>query len=95
MKEKLVGQMDGEEFDSLLERFIETQSGPDEPLPGEVFFDLWADIEEGRAPIEINGVVVEGRLVLLPPASASVPVTVSENEIVLGDQVIKIRLVSS
>jgi len=94
MKEKLIGQMDGEEFDSLLERFIETQSGPDEPLPSEVFFDLWADIEEGRVPIEINGMVVEGRLVLLPPASASVPVTVSENEIVLGDQVIKIRLVS-
>lgn len=90
MISELIGQMPGEEFDALLDGFIE--SGRDDPLPAEAFVELWADIEDARKPVEIEGMIVKGKLVFLPPAHADVPLVVRENEIAIGGQVIRIRL---
>ena len=93
MNEKLIGQMNGEEFETLVDRFIETQSSEDAPLPGETFFEMWADVEDTRRPIDIQGMIIDDRLVLLPPARADVPVTVHENEITISGRVIRVHLV--
>jgi hypothetical protein len=87
--------MSNDEFDALVDRFIETQSSEEAPLPGETFFEMWADIEDAREPIDIQGMVVDDRLILLPPVHTDVPLTVRENEIAIGGQVIRVHLVSA
>lgn len=93
MNDKVIGQMSEEEFNALIERFIETQSDKDDPLPGEVFFDLWAEIEAAREPIAIKGMVVEGKLVFLPPVGTSAPLIVHDNEIAVGGHIVRVELV--
>lgn len=93
MSEKRVGEMDDKDFMELVHNFIETQSGSDDPLPGETFFELWAEIERERKPVEIQGMIVEGKLVFLPPAHADVPLFVRENEIAIGGHVVRVNLV--
>ncbi|MBC8254762.1 MAG: hypothetical protein H8E35_12160 [Ardenticatenia bacterium] len=92
MSEKLLGQMNGEEFEALVDKFIESQ-GKDIPLPGETFFEMWADVEDTGRPIDIQGMIVDDRLVFLPPARADVSLIVRENEIAVGGSVIRVHLV--
>jgi len=80
--------MDKERFDKAFEHFIKEG---DEKITPQTFFEVLADIEKERAQraIELRAVIDNGELKFLPTEEISV----HDNEIVLGNQRIKIKIV--
>lgn len=74
-------------FDAWAERDFED-------IPTGTFFAALEEME-ARHPtqhIEMDGEVVGDRLVFIPPKDVPLPLTVRDNEIILGDYTIRVRL---
>ncbi len=67
-----------------------------EDIPSDTFFATLEDIETQRLPqcIDMEGEIVEDKLVFTPPKDVPLPFTVRDNEIILGDYTIRVHLQS-
>ena len=54
MNKAIVGQMDTDKFEAMVETFIEHRSGEDDRLPAQTFFELLARRQMAMAPVEIH-----------------------------------------
>jgi hypothetical protein len=72
-----------EEFEKSIQDYIVWAAAWDGSLPPDVFFGVWADIQQGKKTLEVEAHVVHGRLTFtLPPGS---PIKVADNSIYLED----------
>jgi hypothetical protein len=81
-----------------VEALFDSWAGRDfEDIPTDTFFATLEEIESRRPPqcIEMEGEVVGDRLVFRPPKDVPLPFTVRDNEIILGDYTIRVRLQSA
>ncbi len=87
MADKTISNMSDEEFDALVEQFIER--GEDKvTLP--TFLQVMADVAEQRAQreVELTGRVVNGKVIFDTPT----PLPVVHNTIYVGDTKIVLKL---
>jgi hypothetical protein len=92
MMEKTIDDMDQKEFEIMMDRFIERDF---EEMSVETFFDLLARIDEEKRlyPLELDGEMIDGEVVLALPATAVTGVTIRNDGIVLdGERRIIIHL---
>jgi hypothetical protein len=78
-----------------IEELLDAWTGRDfEDIPTDTFFTTLKEIETHRLPqhVEMEGEVVGDRLVFIPPQDVPLPFTVHDNEIILGDYTIRVRL---
>ena len=66
MNKAIVGHMDADEFEAMIETFIEHRSGEDDRLPAQTFFELLAERQLATEPVEVRIAWLEtGPVVLL------------------------------
>jgi len=80
---KLLGHMDTDEFENLIDAFIEHRSGEDDRLPAETFFELLAEQQIATEPVEIHIVLAETGAVIT--ASPDAPLTIEGRRIRFTD----------
>ena len=66
MKDKTLEQLTDEEFNTVIENFIEREAEGTDEMEASTFFRLWDEIEKKRTKptIEVEGNIVDGKLVL-------------------------------
>jgi len=96
MVEKSLTEMSYDEFQVLIDGYIERSSRETGEMPASTFFELLFERLAARArrTIEVTGRIVDRELVLSLPGPESVPVQVQGNQIFVGDQRIVVRLES-
>jgi hypothetical protein len=94
MTEKALTDMNYNEFQSLIEGYIDRSAQERGEMPASSFFELLFDrmAERVTATIELEGEIVGNQLVLRLPIDRETAVQVQDNEIVVGDQRIVIKL---
>ena len=83
MNKAIVGQMDTDEFEAMVETFIEHRSGEDDRLPAQTFFELLAKRQIDIAPVEIHIAWLEVGPVVT--ASPDAPLTIEGHRIRFND----------
>lgn len=80
-----------EDVEALFDRWTERDV---EDLPTDTFFATLEEIGSQRLPqcIEMEGEIVGNKLVFKPPKDVPLPFTVRDNEIILGDYTIRVRV---
>jgi len=93
MKDKTLEQLTDEEFETVIENFIEQEAEGTDEMEVSTFFRLWDEIEKKRAKptIEVEVNIVEGKLALSLEKPA-LNVSVHENEMVTPYERIIVRL---
>lgn len=91
MSEQRIKTMDYDEFQLVAEQFIERSSQEFGEMPASSFFQLLMEqmAERVTETIELEVAIVDNQLVLEPPIGA---VQVTNNEILIGDQRIVVKL---
>ena len=77
------------------EVLFDTWAGRDfEDIPADTIYATLEEIGARHPPqhIEMEGEIVGDRLMFIPPEGVPLPFTVHDNEIVLGDYTIRVRL---
>ena len=94
MSEKLLTEMSYDEFGSVIDSFIERSSKQSGEMPAASFFDLLFihAAQRVQKTFEIEGRIVNGQLVFTLPKISGSNLHVQDNQIVLGEQRIVIRL---
>lgn len=94
MVEKSLTEMSYDEFQALIEGYIERSSRETGEMPASTFFELLFERLAARArrTIEVTGRIVNRELVFSLPGPESAPVQVQGNQIFIGDQRIVVRL---
>ena len=83
MNKAIVGHMNTDEFEAMVETFIERRSGEDDRLPAQTFFELLARRQMAMAPVEIHIAWLEaGPVVMVSPDA---PLTVEGYRIRFDD----------
>lgn len=68
MDQRVIGQMESDEFETLIEGFVEHRSGEEDRLPAQTFFELLAERVRGGEPVEIQISWLEtGPVITAPP----------------------------
>jgi hypothetical protein len=80
---KLLGQMDANEFETLLDAFIERRSGEEDRLPAQTFFELLAEQEKSLEPVDLHITFSESGPIITAPSDA--PLTNDGHRIRLHD----------
>jgi len=78
-----------------IEELFDAWAGRDfEDIPTDTFFAALKEIGAHRPlqHVEMEGEIVGDRLVFIPPEGVPLPFTVQDNEIILGDYTIRVRL---
>ena len=83
MDQPTIDTISQQEFDEAIEQYISWASEWDGALPADVFFGVWADLQQRESPVELHARIVEGRLQLSPMPGSSV--RVRDNRIYLED----------
>lgn len=97
MAEKLLTEMDFNEGSSLIDDFIDRSSQASGAMPAASFFDLlFARVaQRAQKTLEIEGRIVDGQLVFAAlPKMAGANLQVQDNQIVIGEQRIVVKLTS-
>lgn len=81
MTEKLIGEMDDEEFEQMVNAFIDRPVGPDDPIPAELVFAMLDEAERPERALDLESTIVGDRLVLSTPPGVTVPANVREIEV--------------
>jgi len=94
MIEKSLTEMSYDEFQALIDGYIERSSRQTGEMPASVFFELLFErlAARTRRTIEVVGRVVDRELMLSLPRPESALVLVRGNQIFVGDQRIVVRL---
>ena len=96
MSEKLLTDMSYNELSSLMDSFIERSSKQSGEMSATTFFELLFERAAQRAQktFEVEGRIVNGQLVFALPNISSSSLYVQDNQIVIGEQRIIIKLSS-
>ena len=81
MNEAMLEGISHHEFDKAIGQYISWVSEWDGALPADVFFGVWADLQERATPVELRARIVEGRLLLISTSES--PVRAQGNRIYL------------
>ena len=94
MSEKRLKIMDFDKFQSIADGFIDCSSQEFGEMPASSFFELLFDrmAERVSETVEVEGEIVNNRLVLKLPVNAETAVQVKDNEILIGDRRIVVKL---
>ena len=94
MSEHRIKTMDFDEFQSVADGFIERSSHEFGEMPASSFFELLFDklAERVTETVEVEGEIVNNRLVLKLPVDVETAVQVKDNEILVGDRRIVVKL---
>ena len=94
MSDKLLTEMSYDEVRALLDRFIERSSNQSGEMSAVSFFELLFERVAQRVEktLEIEGRIVDGHLVLAPPKGSGANLYVQDNQIVIGEQRIVVKL---
>lgn len=74
MNKAIVGHMDADKFEAMIEDFIEQRSGEDDRLPAQTFFELLAERQIATEPVEVHVAWLETEPVIT--ASPDAPLTI-------------------
>ena len=82
-EQRTIENIPAEEFEQIVDRFIEQAAAWDGDLPVETFFEAWDVLASEEAPLEVQAVVVGNELLLetLPES----PLTARGSHILLED----------
>jgi hypothetical protein len=83
MNKAIVGHMDTDEFEAMIEAFIEHRSGEDDRLPAQTFFELLAERQVATQPVEVHVTWLETEPVIT--ASPDAPLTIEGHRIRFKD----------
>jgi hypothetical protein len=83
MSKATIGQMDADEFEAMIETFIEHRSGEDDRLPVQTFFELLAERQIATEPVEVHIAWLEAEPVIM--ASPDAPLTIEGHRIRFND----------
>jgi hypothetical protein len=94
MTENRIKTIDFDEFQSLADGFIERSAHEFGEMPASSFFELLFEKMAKRVTetIELEGEIVDNRIVLRLPADLETAVHVQDNEILIGDRRIIVKL---
>jgi len=93
MSEKLLTDMDNDEFQALMDEYIARSARRDDAIPAPTFLEVLFALFERRASnvVQLEGQIINGELVLTPTGEAA-PVQVQGNRILLGDLQVVVSL---
>ena len=97
--DKLITEMSTEEFDTVIDRYLERQKKETNDLPAEVFFEALRNIFSAEAQNVEETIVLDGQLVgsqlelSLPAVESREHVMVRDNEILVDNLRLVIDLV--
>jgi hypothetical protein len=83
MNKAIVGRMDVNEFEAMIDTFIEHRSGEDDRLPAQTFFELLAEQQIATEPVEVRIAWLEAGPVVT--ASPDAPLTIEGHRIRFKD----------
>jgi hypothetical protein len=94
MTEELLTEMNYDTMSALIDNYIERSSQQSGEMPTSSFFTLlFANLAQRiRNPFEIEGRIIDGKLVLLQPNIMIPDLYVENNQIVIGEQRVIVRL---
>ncbi|MBK8905333.1 MAG: hypothetical protein IPM53_29390 [Anaerolineaceae bacterium] len=94
MSEKHLKIMDVDKFQSIADAFIDRSSQEFGEMPASSFFELLFErmAERVSETVEVEGEIVDNQLVLKLPVDAETAVQVKDNEILIGDRRIVVKL---
>ena len=94
MSERRIKTIEFDEFQSLADEFIDRSSQEYGEMPASSFFELLFEkmAERVTETIELEGEIVDDQLVLRVPPDVETAVQVKNNEILVGDQRIVVKL---
>lgn len=97
MSEQKVEIMDYDSFQAVADGFIERSSHALGEIPASTFFELLFEkmAERITETIELEGEIVDNELVLRMPMDVETVVQVKDNEILVGDRRIVVKLKGS
>ncbi len=81
MDKPVIGNMKADEFEAMIETFIEHRSGEDDRLPAQTFFELLA--KRHMEPVEVHVTWLEAEPVIT--ASPDAPLTIKGHRIRFQD----------
>lgn len=81
---RILDDLTNEEFDQLIERYIERSAEWDGALPLDTMLETWAEIERRKQPLLVRVCLIDGQIALETPPES--PLTVREpHTLVLED----------
>lgn len=94
MSEQTIDTMDFDKFQSVVDGFIERSSHTYGEMPTPAFFELLFEkmAERVTETIELEGKIVNNQLVLRMPIDVETGVQVKNNEILVGERRIVVKL---
>ena len=94
MSEKRLKIMDVDKFQSIADEFIDRSSQEFREMPASSFFEWLFDrmAERVSETVEVEGEIVNNQLVLKLPIDVETAVQVKDNEILVGDRRIVVKL---
>ena len=94
MSEHQIQTIDFDKFQSIADGFIERSSHEFGEMPASSFFELLFEkmAERVRETVELEGEIVNNQLVLKLPGDMETAVQVKNNEILIGDRRIVVKL---
>ncbi len=70
-EQRMIGNIPAEEFEQIVDRFIEQTTAWDGALPMEDFFEAWEVLADEDTPLEVQAVIVDNELLLDPPGESA------------------------
>lgn len=95
MGERRISKMDTEEFDALINTFIDRETTDMGEVTAPLFYEALQDIFESDTStemVELEGEIINNQLVFHLSTEIETAVQVQDNEIVVGDQRIVVKL---
>lgn len=94
MSEQSITDMNYEQFESLVDGYIERSSNELGEMPASSFFELLFEkmAERVTETIQLEGEIVDNQLVLHLPFDVETAVQVKDNQILVGDHRIVVKL---
>lgn len=88
--------MNFDEVNQVMDNFIDQSSHQNDEIPASTFFELLfaKSVERTNKTFEIEGRIVDGKIVFILPKAPDANVHVQDNQIVIGEQRIVIKLAS-
>ncbi len=63
-EQRTLENIPAEEFEHIVDQFIERAAAWDGALPAEIFFEAWDELTVDEGPLEVQAMIVGGELVL-------------------------------
>jgi len=82
-EQRTIENIPAEEFEQIVDRFIEQAAAWDGALPAETFFEAWDVLTDEESPLEVQAVIVGNELLLETPPES--PLTARGSRILLED----------